>query len=823
MAARPHASLAPAVTPAWVGLAAGLLIVAGLGALDVSWGSRQVISATVVIGPFLTALLAPPRQTAVVALAAVAVAVASGSWNDNFGDAAYWLRLAVVVAGGGFAIVGAQARARVQESRRRFALLAALSAIGDGTETLEQTTGLLTGLLVPAFADLVVVDFVGAGEPRRLGVRASGRDAAEIEARLLQQPVSDVAVEATSLEGGSAITARLRARGRTLGAMSLSVTEESGRRYRPQDAEFADVLSERAALALDNAGLFAELETMEAQLSAALGSLTDAVTVQTRQGRLLYANDAAARSMGFASARELLATPPADIVDRYETYREDGTSLDVADLPGRRVLAGEAPEPLVLRSVQRETGHERWTVVKATSVRDRRGSPLLAVNVIEDITEAKRAELAQRLLAGAGELLASSLDFERTLQQVAELAVPDLADWCGVSLPDGHGLVRQVAVAHVDPDKIAFARELSDRYPTRMDEPAGAAQVLRDGRSQCLNDIPDELLRQSAKDDEHYELIARLGMRAAMVVPLMVGGTAIGTLTLVSAESRRVFTDADVQVAEELARRAGAAVENARLYTERSTIAATLQAGLLPQPLPEMPGWGTATLYRAAGAENWVGGDFYDAYRVKGGWMVVVGDVVGRGAPAAALTALTRHTIRAVAQLLDAPLDAVDRLNAELYARGGGALCTIACAVLQEDDAGRGRATILCAGHPQPVLLRGGAAEPVGEFGPIAGALAAPSWRPVTVPLAPGDTLVLYTDGVIDTVGDAERFGEDRLRAVLRGADGPGDAVGRIERALLAFERGEQADDTAALAVMRVGSPESPVSEGAVDRIGAAS
>src|SRR5205823_6246139 len=116
-------------------------------------------------------------------------------------------------------------------------------------------------------------------------------------------------------------------------------------------------------------------------------------------------------------------------------------------------------------------------------------------------------------------------------------------------------------------------------------------------------------------------------MRAAVVVPLMVAGRAIGALTLATAESGRVFTAADIELAEELARRAGTAVENARLYTERSTIAATLQASLLPKPLPPMPGWSAATLYRPAGAENWVGGDFYDVFRVNRGWMALVGDV----------------------------------------------------------------------------------------------------------------------------------------------------------------------------------------------------
>ena len=146
--------------------------------------------------------------------------------------------------------------------------------------------------------------------------------------------------------------------------------------------------------------------------------------------------------LGFDSPQELLATPVQEIVERFETTTEDGSPLRMEDLPGRQVLAGRKPKPLVTHTIDRETGEEGWRVTKASGVYDRDGNVKLVVNVIEDITEVKRVELTQRLLARAGELLASSLDYEATLQQVAELAVPQLADWCGVSMPDGHGYIR---------------------------------------------------------------------------------------------------------------------------------------------------------------------------------------------------------------------------------------------------------------------------------------------------------------------------------------------------------------------------------------------
>jgi len=210
-----------------------------------------------------------------------------------------------------------------------------------------------------------------------------------------------------------------------------------------------------------------------------------------------------------------------------------------------------------------------------------------------------------------------------------------------------------------------------------------------------------------------------------------------------------------------------------------------------------------ATLYRPAGDENWVGGDFYDVFAVRGGWLAVVGDVAVRGAEAAALTGLARNTLRTAAKLLDDPLAAIGTLNAELRAREQMSLCSVA-AVLLREERGRASAEIICAGHPLPLLLRRGRAEPVGAFSPMLGAYDVDEWCRHTIELDPGDVLVLYTDGVFDAVGADGRFGEERLRQTLTGGEHAQDAVARIDTALSAFEVGAQADDTAVLAVQRV-------------------
>jgi serine phosphatase RsbU (regulator of sigma subunit) len=285
---------------------------------------------------------------------------------------------------------------------------------------------------------------------------------------------------------------------------------------------------------------------------------------------------------------------------------------------------------------------------------------------------------------------------------------------------------------------------------------------------------------------------------------MTAAGRIVGALTLISAESGRRFDPEDVTLAEELARRAGTAVANARLYTERSNIARTLQTSLLPGRLPHMPGWTAATLYRPAGDENWVGGDFYDAFAVRGGWLAIVGDVAGRGASAAALTGLARYTLRAAGTLLDDPLEAIRKLNGEMLTLDTMSLCSVAAMLLTEDEDGNATAEVICAGHPLPLLVRGGTVRPVGSFSPMLGAYAIEEWERTSFALEPGDVVVLFTDGVFDTVGDGERFGEDRLERTLAGATDASDAVARINAALSAFEVGEQADDTAILAVQRL-------------------
>ena len=171
------------------------------------------------------------------------------------------------------------------------------------------------------------------------------------------------------------------------------------------------------------------------------------------------------------------------------------------------------------------------------------------------------------LLTEASELLAVSLDYERTLAQIAELAVPRIADWCAVDIVNEQGQVERLAVKHVDPKKIQFVHDLEVKYPPDPNASTGVPEVLRTGKSMFYPDIPEEMLVATAVNEEHLQLIRQLGLVSAIVVPLAARGKVFGALTFVSAESEHHFTEPDLVLAEDLGRLAGLAIDNARLYS----------------------------------------------------------------------------------------------------------------------------------------------------------------------------------------------------------------------------------------------------------------
>jgi PAS domain S-box-containing protein len=214
-------------------------------------------------------------------------------------------------------------------------------------------------------------------------------------------------------------------------------------------------------------------------------------------------------------------------------------------------------------------GSYRWHLGRALPMLSGDGEIEFWVGTATDIHDRKRTEDAQRFLLRAGAELANSLDYRTTLAKVAQLAVPEFADWCRVHVVEDDGSIRELELAHADPEKILFARELQERYPSEPGAQTGAAAVIAAGESQLVPDVTDEMLKAVARDEIHFDLIRQLGLRSYICVPLVARERTLGAITLVTGdETGRAFDARDLALAEELARRAAAAIDNAHLYRE---------------------------------------------------------------------------------------------------------------------------------------------------------------------------------------------------------------------------------------------------------------
>jgi PAS domain S-box-containing protein len=609
----------------------------------------------------------------------------------------------------------------------------------------------------------------------------------------------------------SAAVAPLLAHGRTLGALSVLRLGDA-EPYDESGLELACELARRAALAIDNARLYSQVRRVEQRLEAVLVNLAEAITLTDRQGRTVFANQAAAELLGVSSPAELTSASPGQIMPRFLVTDEHGRELDIEQMPSRRLFAGERPRPLLVRNVVRSSGEERWLIARSSPVLDPdSGEIAYAVNVFENITGVKRVQLAESFMAEASRVLASSMDYAETLRRIAQLAVPQLADWCAVDVLGESGQIERVAVHHRDPASVALAEALDRDFHPTVDERWGVPDVIRTGHARIYEHIGERELAAYARDERHLELLRTLRARAAIIVPLAAPTRTLGAITLITAESERRLTHTDLDVAVRLGRRAGTAVESARLYTERTAIAHALEAALLPESLPQLPGFEIASRYRAAGELNDVGGDFYDVLPFgPERWLAVIGDVCGKGPRAAGVTALARHTLRAAALLGQDLTGMLETLHMALRRQPPGAdLCTV-CLVVLERVGAHARLTVALGGHPRPLLVHAsGVATQVGTPGTLLGVLDEVSINEVELELGAGETLLLYTDGLTEAGRGARAPEEHEVLELCARAAWPErgkppelDVVlGRIEGIALRHAEGRMRDDVALLAV----------------------
>lgn len=303
------------------------------------------------------------------------------------------------------------------------------------------------------------------------------------------------------------------------------------------------------------------------ELALVLDRAADAITVQGPDGHLIYANEAAARIMGFDTPAQLLTTPLPEVMQRFELLDERGNPLPLEALPSRRALAGETGPASVVRFRTVAHGQDRWSLVQAIPIIED-GRVQMVVNTFQDVTGLKRSERRLRLLADAGAILGRSAEYEETLKELAHLVVPDLADWCVVDVTDASQSIRRVAVAHVDPAKRELATEIERRYPPDPSEPSGVVEVIRTGQPVVTTEVTPEMLRAAARDDDHFRMLQEAGIASAVILPLIARGQVLGAMTMVGSPGGHRYDASDLPLLGELARRAALAVDNARLLHE---------------------------------------------------------------------------------------------------------------------------------------------------------------------------------------------------------------------------------------------------------------
>lgn len=491
-------------------------------------------------------------------------------------------------------------------------------------------------------------------------------------------------------------------------------------------------------------------------------------------------------------------TQPSGIADFLDRIVHPQDRERIAEIIERAVRDGTSYE-FDLRVSHPDRG-ERWLHARARVLTDAEGRAERVIGLLSDVTDRRHREDARAFLDAASQRLAASLDPVHTLEEVAELAVPRLADWCAVQIAKGtDGDFEQVAVAHVDPDKVRWAWELQERYPPDPDSPTGAPAVIRSGRSELYPELDRALLEAAALDEEQIRLVRELQMHSVMVVPLSARGRTLGAITFVWAESGRQYTARDLELAEEVGRRAGLALDHARLFAREHRAAETLQRALLPATLPELPGYQLAVRYVPSDARDHAGGDWYDAFRLPDGRIgIVIGDVGGRGLEAAATMGQIRNALRAYALKGGGPGAALEDLHALVdQAAGDITFATVVYVVL---DLATGDCEVATAGHLPPLVAGVGYVDtprcpPLG-FGGVERCAAS------TFTLAPGQTLWLYTDGLVEARSRPIDAGLGSLAETAARAD-DGDLEAIADHLLVALPAARD-DDIALLGLRRV-------------------
>jgi len=402
-------------------------------------------------------------------------------------------------------------------------------------------------------------------------------------------------------------------------------------------------------------------------------------------------------------------------------------------------------------------------------------------------------QLAEEVEVG----LAGSLNHRRTALRLLTLLRPELADWAVLVLPDDRtGGVRLYGGAVVDFSDVVPRSSITD---TRLDRllRTGNTEVTSVGPGRAADALVAILPHRRLRDE-----VLAIGSAELLAVALDARGATLGALLLARTDG---FAAEDTEFAKRIASRAAIALDSARLYEERAHIAAVLTGALRPPSLPDIDDLRLAARYRPAAAHLDIGGDFYDVVGSDSDWLLILGDVCGKGVEAAALTGRTRQSIRTAAHFDRRPASVLRALNTVLYESGSDQFVTVLCARLQVADGGaHADIELSTAGHPAPIILRAnGFVEQPDLFGTACGMVPDVHYRTADVRLHAGDTMLMFTDGVEEARGADGLYGVDRLVALLPAYAGtaPDVVCEAVEQAVVEYVDGGPHDDIALLAV----------------------
>ncbi|GGY26006.1 hypothetical protein GCM10010384_36620 [Streptomyces djakartensis] len=536
-------------------------------------------------------------------------------------------------------------------------------------------------------------------------------------------------------------------------------------------------------------------------------------------------------STGLPSARQRFARVPVEAgPGRYGSARMPAVHDDLTAVPGAvPLLNGTGMRSVVTVPLKVEgrltgslgvaaEGAGRYSNEEALRLQFAADRIALAVESarLGELERLRRGSLS--FLVEASDLLAGTLDRDQTLALMAQMTVPTLATWCAVyTIADQASEPYLSYVLHEDEELIDGIKSLLSKVPPPDPVPTPGARVWT---------TPAEVAHQAALRSSMRSLglsggptrqvTPGIGPTLAtasavggetVVLPLVARNRVIGMLTLGKPTDEH-FRQEILELAEDLSRRAALALDNARLYSERTAISQSLQRSLLPPELPMIEGVEVEVIYRAAGEGNEVGGDFYDVFPIRdGSYGFAIGDVCGTGPNAAAVTGLARHALRLLAREgLSGPA-VLERLNSAILDEGARSrFLTLLYGEMRPQDDGSAELKVVCAGHPLPLRLRqDGTVEPAAEPQPLLGVIDDLELYEETVTLDPGDVLLCVTDGVTERREGARMLGDDGLADVLTTCTGltAGAVAARIMRAVERFASDAPSDDMAILA-MRV-------------------